>query len=146
MPTHFDGGLAMRPVVVSDVTTYTFLKKNSGKIHLIPDLTSTCTFTLPAVSSGLMYELWYTGTAADAVNWVINTAATTSLFYGGVVHLDTNADAAGDEVVVVDGDKVDDGTMTIITPEAGTRVALVSDGTRWFVTGYVASATVPTFA
>jgi len=146
MPTHFMGGLAMRPVSVADGTTYSLLKKNSGKVHLIPNLTADMTITLPAAENGLAFELWYTGTAADAQDWIVNTAATTEIFYGGLVHLDTDAGAAGDEIVVVDADQVDDDTMTILTPEAGTRVALVSDGSKWYVTGYVASATVPTFA
>lgn len=136
----------MRPVAVPDGATYSFLKKNSGKVHLIPNLTADCTFTLPAVEDGLAFELWYTGTAADAQDWIINTAATTAIYYGGLVHLDTDAGAGGDEVVVVDADQADDDTMTILTPEAGTRIALVSDGSGWYVTGYVASATVPTFA
>lgn len=146
MGTHFMGGLNMRPVSVPDGTTYSFLAKNSGKVHLIPDLTADCTFTLPAAENGLMYELWYTGTAADAQDWIINTAATTSLFYGGLVHLDQDAGSAGDEVVIVDGDQSNDDTMTILTPQAGTLVKLVSNGTHWYVTGYVASATAPTFA
>lgn len=146
MATHFTGGLAMRPVSVPDGTTYSFLAKNSGKIHLIPNLTADCTFTLPTAENGLGFELWYTGTAADAQDWIVNTASTATLFIGGLVHLDTDANSAGDEVVVVDADASDDDTMTILTPEAGTRVALISDGSSWYVTGYVASATVPTFA
>ena len=145
MPTHFSG-LAMRPVIVPDGATYSVLKKNTGKVHIIPDLTADCTFTLPTVEDGLMYEFWYSGTAADAQDWIINTAATTELFYGGLVHLDQDAGSAGDEVVIVDADKSDDDTMTILVPQAGTRVAVVSDGTVWYVTGYVASATAPTFA
>jgi len=146
MATHFMGGLAMRPVAVADGTTYTFLAKNSGKVHLIPNLTADCTFTLPVAEDGLAYELWYTGTAADAQDWIINTAATAEIYYGGLVHLDTNAGAGGIEVVVVDADQSNDDTLTVLTPEAGTRVALVSDGTYWYVTGFVASVTVPTFA
>lgn len=146
MPTHFLGGLALKPISVADGTTYTFLAKNSGKVHLIPDLTADCTFTLPSAQDGLAYELWYTGTAADAQDWIINTAATTELFYGGLVHLDQDAGSAGDEVVIVDGDQSDDDTMTILTPQAGTFIKLISDGSHWYVTGYVASATAPTFA
>lgn len=146
MATHFTGGLAMRPVKVPDGTTYSFLAKNSGKVHLIPNLTADCTFTLPTAENGIAFELWYTGTAADAQDWIINTAATDQLYWGGLVHLDQDAGSAGDEVVVVDADQTDDDTMTILTPQAGTRIALVSDGSSWFVTGYVVSATAPTFA
>lgn len=136
----------MRPVSVADAATYSFEKKNSGKIHLIPDLTADCTFTLPAAEDGLCYQLLYTGTAADAQDWIINTAATTELFKGGLIHVDTDAGAGGDEVVVVDADASDDDTMTILTPEAGSSLLMVSDGSHWYVQGTIASATVPTFA
>ena len=144
-PTHFSG-LAVKTRTVADAATYTFKREHSGRVHFIPDLTADCTFTLPAAEDGLYYELVYTGTAADAQDWIINTAATTSLFYGGLIHADTDAGSAGDEIVVVDADQVDDDTMTILTPEAGTRVVIVSDGTHWYISGIVASATVPTFA
>lgn len=144
-PTHFSG-VAVKTRAVADAATYTFKREHSGRVHLIPNLTADCTFTLPAAEDGLYYELLYTGTAADAQDWIINTAATTSLFYGGLIHADTDAGAAGDEIVVVDADQSDDDTMTILTPEAGTRLVMVSNGTHWYVSGIVASATVPTFA
>ena len=46
----------------------------------------------------------------------------------------------------MDADKSDDDTVTVLTPEAGTVVKMVSDGTVWYISGYVASATVPAFA
>lgn len=146
MATHFIGGLAMRPVAVSDAATYTVLAKNSGKVHLIPDLTADCTITLPSAANGLAYKFIYTGAAADAQDWIINTAATTSLYKGGLVHADHDANSAGDEIVPVFADASNDDTMTILTPSAGTVVEIVSDGTHWYVTGTVVSATAPTFA
>ena len=146
MATHFLGGLAMRPVSVSDAATYTVLAKNSGKVHLMPNLTADCTITLPAAANGLAYKFIYTGAAADAQDWIINTAATTSLYKGGLVHADHDAGSAGDEIVPVFADASDDDTMTILTPSAGTVVEIVSDGTHWYVTGTVVSATAPTFA
>lgn len=144
-PTHLSG-LAVKTRAVPDAATYTFLREHSNRVHLVPDLTADCTMTLPAAEDGVYYELLYTGTAADAQDWIINTAATTSLFYGGLIHVDTDAGAGGDEIVVVDADQSNDDTMTILTPEAGTRLVMVSDGTHWYVSGTVASATVPTFA
>jgi hypothetical protein len=146
MGTHFMGGLNMRTVAVTDAATYSFKVKNSGKMHLIPNLTADCTMTLPAVEDGLKFELMYAGAAADAQDWIIVTSATTQLFKGGVVHLDHDADDAGDEVVPVFADFSNDDTFTVLTPSAGTFVTLVSDGTSWLVTGSVVSASAPTFA
>lgn len=146
MPTHFMGGLAMRPKAVPDAATYTVLRKDAGRTLLIPNLTADCTFTLPAAEEGLAYKFIYTGAAADAQDWIINTAATTELYKGGLVHLDTDAGAAGDEVVPVAADATDDDTMTILVPDVGTEVSIVSDGTSWYVSGMVVSATAPTFA
>lgn len=141
------GGIKVgAPVSVTDAATYTVLSYNSGKLHVFPNLTADCTVTLPAAESGLSYELIYGGAAADAQDWIINTAVASSLFKGGLVHLDADAGSAGDEVVPVYADASNDDTMTILTPEVGTRILLVSDGTHWYVTGTVVSATAPTFA
>lgn len=145
VPTHFSG-LAIKTRAVADEATYTFKREHSGRVHIVPDLTADCTFTLPSAEDGLYYELVYAGTAADAQDWIINTAATDELFKGGLVHADTDAGSSGDEIVVVDADASDDDTMTILTPEAGTRLVMVSDGSHWYVSGVIASATVPTFA
>ena len=134
------------PVAVTDAATYTVLAYNAGKLHVMPDLTADCTVTLPAAEAGLNYKFVYGGAAADAQDWIINTAATTSLFKGGVVHLDTDADAAGDEVVPVFADASDDDTLTVNVPQAGTEVTLVSDGTHWYVSGFVVAATAPAFS
>lgn len=134
------------PVAVPDAATYTVLAKNAGKLHVMPDLTADCTITLPTAAVGLKYKFIYGGAAADAQDWIINTAATTSLFKSGVVHLDSDAGAAGIEVVGVFADAVNDDTMTVLTPSAGTVVELESDGTHWYVNGSVVSATAPTFA
>lgn len=134
------------PVAVTDAATYTVLAKNSGKLHVMPDLTSDCTITLPSAERGLNYKFIYGGAAADAQDWIIATAATTELYKGGVVHLDTDAGSAGDEVVPVYADFSNDDTLTVLTPEVGTVIELVSDGTSWFLNGTVVSATAPTLA
>jgi len=146
MPTHFKGGIATKTVTVTDAATYTFLKNNSGKLHIIPDLTADCTFTLPAVEDGLTYQLAYSGAAADGQDWIIVTAATDELFKGGVVFHDENIGGAGIEVLAVYADFSNDDTFTVLTPQVGTDVVLTSDGTSWIVNGTVISDTVPTFA
>ena len=138
--TNVDAIYGSAPVVVTDAATYTVLAADSGKLHVVPDLTQTCTMTLPAAAAGLRYEFWYAGAAADASDWVITTTA--GYFIGGVVHQDLDGDT--DAPVYSDGNSND--VFTVKVPDAGTRVTVVSDGTNWYITGNVASATVPTMA
>jgi hypothetical protein len=148
MPTHFLGGVATKPITVPDAATYTFKESDSGKLHIIPDLTADCTFTLPAATdnAGLRYDLMYSGAAADAQDWIIVTPDTAELFKGGIVFHDENIGGAGIEVLAVYADFSNDDTFTVLTPQVGTTVTLVSDGTSWCVNGMIISDTVPTFA
>jgi len=138
--------VSARLVNIGDVTTYALLVANSGKPHIIPDLTSGLTMTLPAEASGLEYEFIYAGVAADAVNWIITSESDTNYFLGGLVHLDTDAGDTGDEIVPIAGDGNSNSKLTIVTPNVGTRLHMVCDGTRWILSGSVVSATVPSFA
>lgn len=140
------GGIKIGLVNVPNETTYTVLAKNSGKLHIMPNLTANCTITLPAVEYGLYYSFMYNGTAADNKNWIIKTAAAAALFAGGVVFHDENIGGAGIEVLAVYADFSDDDTFTVVTPQVGTTVDFVSDGTSWFTNGMVISDAVPTFA
>lgn len=135
------------PVSVPDATTYTVLAYNSGLAHYMPNLTSNCTITLPTPKAGLWFEFVYAGVAADAQNWVISSGSTTNYYVGGLVHLDTDAGAAGDEVVPIAGNGSSNDKVTIVAPDVGTRVRVESaNGTTWVLSGYVVSATVPSFA
>lgn len=131
-----------RLIEISDATTYTVLAANSGKIHVFPDFTSTCTATLPTPAAGLEYTFMYGGVAADAQNFVIT--ATPSLLKGGVIHLDTNAGAGTDEVVSLYLNGSSHVSITLVTPGAGTRVSFISNGTLWYINGYVNSDAIPT--
>lgn len=141
-----EGITADGPVTIADGATYTVLAYNSGRVHWIADQAQDITITLPAAADGLSFEFWYGGTAADNFDWIINTAATSSLYKGGVVHLDADAGSAGDEVVPVYADATDDDTIQVNLPNAGTCVKVVSDGTHWFLNGTVVSATAPTIS
>lgn len=135
-----------RLVSIADATTYAVLAANSGKPHVLPDLTATCTITLPTPASGLDFEFLYRGIAADAQNWVINTGSDTNYFVGGLVHLDADSGTGADEIVPIAGDGNSNSKLTIVTPNVGTRVRAICDGTLWILTGSVVSATVPSFA
>lgn len=135
------------PVSVPDAATYTVKASNSGVVHYMPDLTADCTITLPTPKAGLWFEFVYAGVAADNKNWIITTGSDTNYYKGGLLHADTDAGSAGDEIVPIAGDGNSNSKLTIVTPNVGTRVKVeCADGTLWIVNGIAVSATVPAFA
>jgi hypothetical protein len=138
--TSTGGWVTTAPVVTTDAATYTVLATNSGRVHVVPDLGQSCTFTLPAAVAGLNYEFWYGGAATEASDWLI--VPTAGFFIGGVNHQDTDGETTAP--VYSDGNSNDN--FTVIKPETGTQVFFRSDGTNWYVNGTVCSVTVPTMA
>lgn len=138
--------VSSRLVSITDAATYTVLAANSGKTHVIPELTADITIDLPAASAGLEYTFIMGGVATEAQDWIFDTGAAANFYLGGLQHLDSDEPGSGSTLVPVypDGDSND--IMTILTPQAGTRVHVVCDGTNWIVNGVVFSATAPTFA
>lgn len=134
------------PIIVTDAATYTVREYNSGILHVIPNLTADIVISLPPEEAGLTYEFIYGGAAADAQNWLLDSGSNTNYFVGGVVHLDSDANSAGDEVVPVYSDGNSNSKLTVLTPDSGTSVRLYCDGTLWYVNGQVVSATAPSFA
>ena len=131
------------PVSVADATTYTVLADNSGLTHYMPNLTSTCTITLPTPKAGLWFEFAYSGVAADAQNWVIDTGSNTNYFDGGLQFIDNDTDV----VAPIAGDGNSNSKLTVVTPDVGTRVKVeCRNGTLWTLSGFVGSATIPSFA
>lgn len=138
---------ASRIVNVTDAATYSVLAANSGKIHIIPDLTASCTLTLPTAAAGLEYTFIGKGVAADAQDWIIKSPSATNFYLGGVSFADTDAGAGADEIhagIYSNGSSND--FLTVVTPGAGTRIYMICDGTNWIVNGQVFSATVPAFS
>ncbi len=135
---------ASRLVVVTDAATYTVLAADSGKIHVFPDLTQSCTLALPAVAAGLEYTFIGKGVAADASHWIFQSASATNFFLGGVGFLDT--DDPADSIVAVYSNGTSNDFLTVNAPGAGTRIHLVCDGTNWIANGIVIGATAPAFS
>jgi hypothetical protein len=134
-------------VAVTDAATYTVLAADSGKTHIMPNFTSSCTLALPAVAAGLEYTFIGKAVAADAQNWIFQSASATNFFLGGVSFADTDAGAGADEIhagIWSNGSTND--FFTVVTPGAGTVVYMICDGTNWIVNGQVFSATVPAFS
>jgi hypothetical protein len=65
-------------VYIPDATAYVCLAANSGKLHIFPDFTATCTIDLPAVAAGLDYTFVSAARVADAANVVIDTNSDTN--------------------------------------------------------------------
>jgi len=130
---------ARGPVVIPDGTTYAVLATNSGRKHIVSELASTCTITLPAAAAGLEFEFWPGGAAADAQDWVF--VPTAGFFIGGLLHADVGGTTAA---LYSDGNSND--VFTVVTPAAGTNIKFISDGTNWYVNGTLSSATIGTMA
>lgn len=133
------------PITVSDANT-TLSAENSGKPHLVANVSADRTFTLPSPAAGLDFEFIATVGAADGHDWIISSGSNTNYFVGGIVHLDTDSDAAGDEIVVVAPNGSSNSKLQINLPQGGTVVRLVCDGTLWCVSGFAVSTTAPAFA
>lgn len=140
-----EGG-ASGPVIAVPNANTTLSAADSGKPLLVANVSADRTFTLPAAAAGLDFEFIATVGAADGHDWIISTGSNTNYFVGAVVHLDTDANAAGDEVVVVAPDGDSNSKLQINLPEGGTTVRFICDGTLWTVSGFAVSATAPAFA
>ena len=137
--------VSARRIAVADAN-YQMLVANSGKPHLVANVSADRTFTFPAESDGLEYEFIAQVAAADGHDWIFDTGSDTNFFLGGVLFADTDAGPAAAEVSVVGSDLNSNSKLQINLPNAGTRVKFVCDGTNWTVSGIVVSATAPAFA
>lgn len=132
-------------ILVTDANT-SILAANSGKTHLIANVSADRTFTLPSPSDGLYYKFVAQVGAADGHDWIFTTSSDTNYFLGGVVHLDDDAGSAGDEIVAVAPDLNSNSKLQVNLPQGGTVLEFYCDGTNWTVWGFAVSATAPTFA
>ncbi len=132
------------PVLVPNAATYAVLPANTGKQHIMPDLTANDTITLPAVATGV-FEFIGSAGAADAQSWIFVTSGT-ALLKGGVLGMDTDAGAGTDELVPAYANGTTHVKLTVATPDAGCRIVFIGNGTDWIVAGQVSSAAAPVFS
>lgn len=104
-------------------------------------------FSLPTAANGLNYRFVYVGGAADAEDFQLNTGSNTNFFIGGLTQFDPTDDTENEPVPIF-GNNSSNSRVNILTPNIGTSVEVYCDGTNWFLSGIVisATATAVTFA
>lgn len=108
-------------------TTEAVTAKETGKTYLLNSATAFVT-TLPAASVGLRFK-FIVGTAPTSGNHTIVTASSANVIHGQICSAE---DAAGDVACAASAD-----TISFVANKAiiGDWAEVVSDGTRWFVSG-----------
>ena len=109
------------------------------------DLTADRTFTLPTPIAGMTLRFIYGHTAADGHDVLIAAGSGNTLFFkGSVVHHDTDETGQTSAMVFSNGSSNEVFQMNV---PAGFEINLVASSTTvWYISGWVASATAPTFA
>ncbi len=115
---------------------------NSGKVHLVPDLTADRIYTLPPNAAGLYYEFWSTRVDADGHDLQIVADNAADFYKGTLVWYDTNASPTVFALLSPDG--TSDHTLNLILPIAF-KIKMYCDGTNWFITGDVFADATPTW-
>jgi hypothetical protein len=117
----------------------TLVAADSG-MALFVNLAADTTITLPSAAKGLHFEINVAKTGGSYDLEIVSPSAT-NYFYGGVIHDDSNADD-----VSIASDYNSNDYLTLLVAQPGSQVILYCDGTLWYVSGQVASATPPAFA
>ena len=107
------------------------LAANTGKIHLLPDLTSNCTMDLPVEADGLFFRFVYVGGAEDAEDYIIDAEDDANFFIGGLEHQDLDDDTIATVYPTASTDDI----LTLDKLGAGTDFSILCDGTNWYSIG-----------
>ena len=133
------------PVVLTDASASITEAAHAGRTVVTIDNSADRTFTLPTPIAGMEFKFIYGHTAADGHDVLIAAGTGNSLFFkGGVVHHDTDQTGQTSAMVFSDGNSNEVFQMNL---PAGFEINLVASSTTvWYISGWVASATAPTFA
>ena len=124
---------------------------HAGRIVLIPNVGQDSVITLPTPIAGMTFEFITSQgsatdalTAADGHDVQIKTGSNSIYFSGQIVHHDTNA--TGQTTVVIWPDNNSNSEFNMLLP-ASVHIWLYAVSTTiWALSGWVASASTPTFA
>lgn len=118
---------------------------DTGKPHLVANVSADRTFTLPTEAAGLDIEVIAQVGAADGHDWIIKTTGNSNYFVGALIHFDTDADSGNGTIANISPDGNSNSQLQINLPQGGTRIRFTCDGTLWTVSGTVMSVTAPAF-
>ena len=133
------------PVILTDADASITEATHAMRTVVTIDNSADRTFTLPTPIAGMEFKFIYGHTAADGHDVLIAAGTGNSLFFkGGVVHHDTDETGQTSAMVFSDGNSNEVFQMNL---PAGFEINLVASSTTvWYISGWVASATAPTFA
>ena len=133
------------PVVLTDASASLTEATHAMRTVVTIDNSADRTFTLPTPIAGMEFKFIYGHTAADGHDVLISAGTGNTLFFkGGVVHHDTDETGQTSAMVFSDGNSNEVFQMNL---PAGFEINLVASSTTvWYISGWVASATAPTFA
>lgn len=134
------------PVTLADGNVTITNATHSGRMIMVPDGGQDNTYTLPTPVAGATFRFIYAGGAADATDFILDTGADANYFIGGVTHLDTDGGAGADEVATVYSDGNSNSKFQVNVPGGCDVTVVAKDGTNWYISGWVTSATAPAFA
>ena len=133
------------PVILTDASASITEATHAGRTVVTIDNSADRTFTLPTPIAGMEFKFIYGHTAADGHDVLISAGTGNTLYFkGGVVHHDTDETGQTSAMVFSDGNSNEVFQMNL---PAGFEINLVASSTTvWYISGWVASATAPTFA
>jgi len=133
------------PVILTDASASLTEATHAMRTVVTIDNSADRTFTLPTPIAGMEFKFIYGHTAADGHDVLISAGSGNTLFFkGGVVHHDTDQTGQTSAMVFSDGNSNEVFQMNL---PAGFEINLVASSTTvWYISGWVASATAPTFA
>ena len=133
------------PVILTDADASITEATHAMRTVVTIDNSADRTFTLPTPIAGMEFKFIYGHTAADGHDVLISAGSGNTLFFkGGVVHHDTDQTGQTSAMVFSDGNSNEVFQMNL---PAGFEINLVASSTTvWYISGWVASATAPTFA
>ena len=133
------------PVILTDASASLTEATHAMRTVVTIDNSADRTFTLPTPIAGMEFKFIYGHTAADGHDVLISAGTGNTLFFkGGVVHHDTDQTGQTSAMVFSDGNSNEVFQMNL---PAGFEINLVASSTTvWYISGWVASATAPTFA
>ena len=130
-------------VALADASSTTLTAAtNGGRTNVIVDTSQNSTYVLPTPSAGLSFKFIYGGAAADATDHIIKTSGNTLMFKGALLHADTDGNT--NATVFADGDS--NSILTILTPQAYEINIVGHSSTVYYISGWVADVSAPTFA